>query len=146
MTRPDTAVVRRVMPAPPEAVYDEWLDPEALAEWMCPHPARAVRVECDPRVGGALRLDIDDQGTEMTVTGRFLDLTRPHRLSFTWTCTTWEPSDPESVVTVTFERLGVAQTRMTIEHRLLRPDLRDQHLAGWLAIAEQLAAVLSRRP
>ena len=130
------------MPAPPEAVYDEWLDPDALTEWMCPRPARAVHVECDPRVGGALRIDVDDQGTLFTVTGRFLELSRPHRLSFTWTCTTWEPSDPDSVVTVTLEPVGLAQTRMTIEHTRLRPDLREQHLAGWITIGDQLAALL----
>src|SRR5215813_5682208 len=30
-----TAVVRRVLPAAPDVVYDEWLDPDALADWMC---------------------------------------------------------------------------------------------------------------
>src|SRR5262249_48034895 len=44
-------VVRRTLPAPPDAVYDEWLDPEALTEWMCPRPARCLAVTLDPRVG-----------------------------------------------------------------------------------------------
>jgi len=44
-----TAVVTCDLPAPPEAVYDEWLDRESLMEWMCPHPARvSVGSDCFP--------------------------------------------------------------------------------------------------
>jgi uncharacterized protein YndB with AHSA1/START domain len=132
------------MPAPPEDVYDEWLDPDALREWMCPRPAYATTVECDPRIGGELRLEIDDAGQPMTVTGRFLELRRPSRLRFTWYCSTWAATDAESVVTVTFEPHGRGETLMTIEHTSLRPDLLAQHENGWRAIADQLAAALSR--
>src|SRR5262245_31055940 len=47
-------VVERVLPACPGAVFHEWTDAESFAEWMCPRPARATRVELDARVGGAL--------------------------------------------------------------------------------------------
>lgn len=137
------AVVRRVMPAPPEVVYDEWLDPEALSEWMCPRPARPTAIECDARVGGRYRFDIDDEGTPMTVTGRYLELRRPALLRFTWWCSTWEATDPESVVTVTFDPYGDDATLMTIEHTRLRPDRCARHERGWTLVAEQLAAVLA---
>lgn len=130
------------MPAAPEIVYNEWLDPEALADWMCPRPAHATKIECDPRIGGALRIDIDDSGIAMTITGRFLDLQPPYRLSFTWYCSTWAASDPDSIVTVTFEPYPSEQTIMTIEHAQLRPDLVDRHETGWAQIAEQFAEVL----
>ena len=51
MSETVTVVVQRVMPAAPEVVFDEWLDPEALQEWMCPHPVRVVDVTVDARVG-----------------------------------------------------------------------------------------------
>ena len=35
MTGPRVAVVRRVLPAPPAVVFDEWLDPVGMTEWMC---------------------------------------------------------------------------------------------------------------
>ena len=143
MSEQVTATVRRVMLAPPEAVYDEWLDPDALRDWMCPRPARAVAVECDPRIGGGYRLDIDDLGQRMVVTGRYLELDRPHRLSFTWWCSTWEPTDPDSVVTVTFEPVYPDRTLMTIEHGTLRPDLVDRHAQGWVRIADQFADALA---
>jgi uncharacterized protein YndB with AHSA1/START domain len=142
---PATAVVRRVLTAPPEVVYDEWLDAEGLAEWMCPRPARPTRIELDPRVGGRLRIDIDDQGYRLQVTGTYLDLRRPHQLSFTWKCSDWPEPDHESVVTVLLRPHGDRQTLMTIRHALLPPGLADGHRKGWGRVAAQLDGRLSAR-
>jgi uncharacterized protein YndB with AHSA1/START domain len=137
------AIVRRVLPAKPHVVYEEWLDPEALSDWMCPRPARCLKVELEPRVGGAIRLHIEDSDVRFYVLGRFKILDPPNRLRFTWSCSTWPDPTVESVVTVSLTPDGDDCTLMTIEHTLLPPDLVDQHLRGWSAIAEQLDAELS---
>ena len=137
------AVVRRLLPAPPDVVYDEWFDPAALADWMCPRPARCRSIAAEPRVGGALRIDIEENGTEFFVTGQYLVLDRPRRLSFTWSCSTWSDPSLQSVVTVLLEPREGRQTLMTIEHTLLPPALIGQHARGWTAIARQLAAELA---
>ncbi len=139
-----TALVRRLLPAPPEVVYDEWLDPAALADWMCPRPARCRGIESDPRVGGRLRIDIEEEGAEFYVTGEYLALDRPARLSFTWACSTWADPSRGSVVTVLLEPRERGQTLMTIRHTLLPAGLADQHTRGWEAIAGQLATELAR--
>ncbi len=134
---PAAAIVRRVLPAPPAAVWAEWLDPEGMAEWMCPRPARPTKIELDPRPGGRLRIDIDDQGFELSITGRYLELDEPRRLSFTWSCSVWQPP-ADSVVTVTLLPHGDEQTLMTIHHAKLPPDVLDSHQNGWALIGEQL--------
>jgi uncharacterized protein YndB with AHSA1/START domain len=80
MTETATVRVQRIMPAAPEVVFDEWLDPEALKDWMCPRPVHCVEVAVDARVGGAFRLDLDDSGTAVLIVGRYLEIDRPHRL------------------------------------------------------------------
>ena len=137
-----TAIVRRLLPASPDVVYDEWLDPVALADWMCPRPARCRNVESEPRLGGRLRIDIEDDGEEFRVSGEYLVLDRPTRLSFSWSCSTWPDPSLKSVVNVLLEPRENAQTLMTIEHTLLPPGLVDQHERGWAAIAQQLAVEL----
>jgi uncharacterized protein YndB with AHSA1/START domain len=137
------AVVRRVLPASPAVVYAEWLDPAALQDWMCPRPARCRSVESDPRVGGRLRIDIEDGGVEFWVSGEYLVLDPPRRLSFTWSCSTWPDPSLRSVVNVLLEPWDGGQTLMTIEHTLLPPGLVGQHQRGWAAIARQLAAELA---
>ena len=135
---PATAVVQRVLPAPPDAVYDEWLDAAGMAEWMCPRPARPTKIELEPRVGGRLRIDIDDQGFLLQVTGTYLDLDRPRQLSFTWKCSAWPEPDRESVVTVMLSPHGDGHTLMTIRHSLLPPDVADRQGQGWGGVARQL--------
>ncbi len=77
MTELPVVRVQRVMPATPEVVFDEWLDPEALADWMCPRPARCVAISVEPRVGGRVRFDVDNSGSLVLITGQFLDIDRP---------------------------------------------------------------------
>jgi uncharacterized protein YndB with AHSA1/START domain len=79
------------------------------------------------------------------VTGRYVELDRPRRLTFTWSCTTWPDPNLESLVTVTLEPYGVNETVMTIHHTLLPPDAVDQHGSGWALIAEQLGTELAVR-
>jgi uncharacterized protein YndB with AHSA1/START domain len=136
-------VVRRTLPAPPNAVYDEWLDPEALTEWMCPRPARCLAVTLDPRVGGKLRFDIEDEGEKFFVSGTFLTLDRPRLLRFTWSCSLWPDSELATTVSVHLDPHGNRETLMTIRHAMLPPEVRDRHGYGWAKIADQLADELT---
>ncbi len=137
-----TAIVRRVLPAAPHEVWREWVEPDAMAAWMCPRPARCLGVQLNPVVGGHLRVDIEEEGVRFFVAGEFRELDPPRRLVFTWSCSTWPDPAVESLVTVTLHEQAGDSTLMTIEHALLPPDLRDRHEAGWAAIAGQLAAAL----
>ena len=145
MTGPHVAVVRRVLPAPPDVVFDEWLDPVGMTEWMCPRPARAVKIVLDPSVGGSLRIDIEDSGTSVYVTGQFIELDRPRRLRFSWSCSAWADPSVQSEVTVILEHHGADRTLMTIEHEQLPPGQVDPHQHGWEAIAAQLGGALGRQ-
>lgn len=146
MTRPGAAVaiVRKRLPAPPGVVYDEWTDPGKLAEWMCPRPARCLNVEADPRIGGTLAFDIEDAGQVFRVSGNYLTLDRPHRLAFTWSCSTWPDPTVQTIVAVTIDPDGAEASIMTIEHTLLPPTLIQHHAHGWGTIALQLEAALAR--
>ena len=135
--------VERLLPASPGVVYDEWLDPESLSDWMCPRPAKATHIELDPTIGGRLRIDVEEDGLPFTVSGCYVELDRPRLVSFTWSCSTWPDPRVESLVTVTFEPRGDNETFMTIHHALLPPDLIERHQSGWDHIAEQLEVELA---
>jgi uncharacterized protein YndB with AHSA1/START domain len=138
-----SAVVRRTLPVSPALVYAEWTDPDAIADWMCPRPARCLSVILEPRVGGALRFEIEENGVTFSVWGRFLSLVAPRLIRFTWSCSTWPDPGVESMVTVTLDEVGDDETVMTIEHSGLPDGLAERHEAGWFAIAEQLASELA---
>lgn len=143
MTETATVRVQRIMPAGPDAVFDAWLDPEALRDWMCPRPVYCVAVSVDPRIGGALRLDLDDSGAAVLISGQFLEIDRPRRLRFTWTSSDWEDPTRVSIVAVSFEPLGDDETLMSVEHSLLPANESESYDSGWLQTVEQLAAAIA---
>ncbi|MBU8813219.1 SRPBCC domain-containing protein [Mycolicibacterium goodii] len=144
MTESPTVRVQRVMPAALEVVFDEWLDPDALMDWMCPRPVRCVAVSVEPRVGGRLRFDVDDTGSAVLITGQFLEIDRPRRLRFTWTNSDWSDPSRVSIVQVEFEGAGEGETLMSIEHSLLPPEEYDGFHHGWIRTFEQLDGKLRR--
>jgi len=139
---PQVTITRR-LPATPAQVFAEWLDPDGLREWMCPHPARPVNVVVDPVEGGSFRFDITDGPATMVVTGRYLALQPGKLLRFTWSCDTWADPTAESVVTITLTAHG-SECDMTLTHERLPAEQAPGHRAGWTAIAGQLATWLTK--
>jgi uncharacterized protein YndB with AHSA1/START domain len=130
------------MPATPGVVFDQWLDPESLADWMCPRPDRCVAITVEPRIGGAVRFDVDHSGTSVLITGQFLAIDRPHLLRFTWTNSDWADPTVVSLVNVAFEPFGDDQTLMSIEHSLIPPEELDSFANGWVGVCDQLEEFL----
>ena len=93
--------------------------------------------------GGAPAFDVDDQGTSVLITGRFVSIERPRLLSFTWTNSYWVDPTTTSTVTVTFEPLQDDQTLMSIEHTLLPAEEYENFHDGWRKTADQLADLLN---
>ncbi len=135
-----TARIERVLDASPDAVYAAWVDPEVLAGFIAPAPGTA-QVEIDPRVGGRLQIVMTFPDRVTEIEGEFLVLDRPHRISFSW-----RPlrAGFHSVVTVTLEPHGEAETRMTITHTRLPQEWLSSYETGWGSIAEALGRRVRR--
>lgn len=145
MTDDPVVRVRRVLPATPEEVFAEWVDPKALKDWMCPRPSRCVAVLVEPHVGGRVRFDVDDSGSLILITGQFLEFDPPNLLRFTWSHSGWSDPTVTSIVNVALEPVGDDQTLMSIEHSLLPAEAFEDHDLGWAVTADQLLALLPRR-
>ncbi|MEV0295449.1 SRPBCC domain-containing protein [Nocardia sp. NPDC050710] len=136
----------RVFAAPRELVFRAWLDPDQLAEWAGPQgfttPHDSIVVE--PRVGGrydSLMVSEAD-GTTYPSAGTFREIVEPERLVFTWGDPTGDGSqDRASIITVTFDETGAAETTMTFH--LLAPgplNPEDGAEAGWGQSLDRLGA------
>lgn len=79
-------VVRRFA-APAEHVFDAWLTPRVLGQWMFGPSVREekiLRLDIDPRVGGTFSMLVERQGEIIDHLGTYLEIDRPQRLVFTW--------------------------------------------------------------
>jgi uncharacterized protein YndB with AHSA1/START domain len=109
--------VRRDIAAPPERVFDAWLDPVQARDFLFATPdGEIVRCDIDARVGG--RFFIVDRRADGDAEhhGEFLDIDRPRRLKFLFR----GPHTQEgewSTVTVYFAR-GVTGCTLTLTHEI----------------------------
>lgn len=88
MSAPPSIEVRvtRYFEAAPERVFDAWLVPRTLGQWMFGPRVRdenVVRLDVDPRVGGSFSLKVERHGELVDHIGQYLQIERPHRLAFT---------------------------------------------------------------
>src|SRR6202011_773557 len=80
--------LERLIPAPPENVFDAWTEPQILAQWWGPEGFTTPSPQVDLRVGGSYRtVMIAADGGEFIATGTYRGIERPRRLIFTWA---WE--------------------------------------------------------
>ena len=84
-------------------------------------------------------------GAEHPMKGVFREVVEPERLVFTWGWANeqWQPTSPETTVTVTLEDLG-GKTRLTLQQRVFESiTARDVHRGGWTGSLERLADYLA---
>ena len=129
-------VVRRTIPASAEVLFDAFLDPEALAEWMRPGTIRSTVATVEPRVGGRYEIVMHgDSGTITPHTGVYRLIDRPKRLVFTWNSPHTGPN--ETLVTIDFVTAAKG-TEVVVTHELLPEEARPSHSRGWTSGLEHL--------
>jgi len=133
-----------MLPASPEEVFDMWLDSDSFRRWMRPSDADVVYVELHPIVGGTFRFDLREKDGSIVVhSGHYLEIQRPHKLSFTWNSTVL--GDRSSLVTVEFHKQADSCLMVLIHD--LPPDnvIFDDHRRGWSLILDRFAEAYSAR-
>jgi uncharacterized protein YndB with AHSA1/START domain len=131
----ETLVVRRIIPVPRERVFQAWLDPESLAQWMRPGGATDATAEVDPKVGGRFRIVMIEGAKRYEHTGEYLVIDPPKRLEFTWIS---QATDHRPTV-VTVELLERDRgTELVLTHRRLPPKEVESHRHGWIDILREL--------
>jgi uncharacterized protein YndB with AHSA1/START domain len=131
-----TLHLERELPVGARAAFEPWLDPAALAVFMCPAEGMHVsKVEVDPRVGGEFLIVMNIGGRALPHHGKYLAIERHTRLAFTWHS---HHAGADSRVTLTFTPLGPRKTRVVLEHVGLDGDAVSRHTNGWTAILAAL--------
>ena len=134
--------VERIIPGPIEDVFDAWLDPASLKQWMKPGPMTLSQATVNPVVGGKYTLTFAGDGKVIPHEGEYREITRPHRLVFTWK----SEGAGDTLVTIAFARLAERETKLTLTHeRFVSEATRDGHRSGWSGILETLDQTMEAR-
>jgi uncharacterized protein YndB with AHSA1/START domain len=136
-------IVRRRMPAPREVVYQAWIDPEGLREWMCPGDVVSAEAVVDVRVGGSFRIVMKSKDRVHEHIGNYQTVDPPAKLAFTWSAI----ENPGEITLVTVEFLAHGEeSELVITHEgFTKSDVAERYEMGWGTIAKKFAAYLSER-
>ena len=132
-----SAVSRRVIRAPIEAVWHAWTDAGLLRDWFSPSADSPTDVEADVRPGGLYRVLM----AGFFVSGSYFQVTRPRALDFSWH---WEhePHVPPSQVHVELTSVDDG-TLVVITHTgFTTEDDGEGHREGWNLSLHRLGLLL----
>lgn len=137
----------RLFKAPRERLFAAWTDARQMAAWFGPPGVVVKSCELDARVGGGWRLSGTSNGVPRALSGKYLEVTSPERLVFTWA---WHedgtfdtPREHETEVRLVFKTVG-DRTEMTLTHGPFRERVNvDNHNRGWTGSFAKLEALLA---
>lgn len=133
--------VRRRMPVPREVVYEAWIDPEGLREWMCPGDIISAQATLDVRVGGSLRITMRSKERVHEHVGIYQVVDPPAKLSFTWSGL--DNPNEITLVTVEFTARGDESELIITHERLTMADVAQRYEMGWGTVATKFASYLA---
>jgi uncharacterized protein YndB with AHSA1/START domain len=136
--------LKRILPAPREAVYSALSVPAELAKWWGPRGFTAPNIEFDPRVGGSYRIAMQPpDGDPFRLSGEFQEVQPPARLAYTFR---WDPPDPDdrlTMVALSLEDRGERTEVLLTQGEFATEERRALHEAGWTESFSRLEQVLS---
>ena len=136
--------LRRVLPAPPPAVYAAFSDPRELAKWWGPQGFSIPSLDFHPRVGAAYRIEMQPpDGAPFHLTGVFRRADPPARLDFTFAWEEPDPDDVETLVSLTFTDLGGSTQLAQTQGPFKTEARRALHHGGWTDSLDKLERLLS---
>lgn len=134
--------VSHTFSAPAERVYDAWLDPARVGQWLFATPTgRVVRVEIDARVGGSFVITDRRDGVDVEHVGEYVELDRPRRIVFLFGVPAYSQSRDRVSVDIVPNGSGCVAT---ITHELgpVDAETADKARGGWSGILAGLAHTL----
>src|SRR5436305_647957 len=107
--------VTRRYDAPPEAVFDAWLDPTRARKFLFATPSgQMVRVDIDGRAGGAFVITERRGGEDIEHAGEYLEVERPRRIAFVFAVPKF--STERTHVTIDIAPTGDGGAELTLTH------------------------------
>jgi len=135
--------IDKIINAPIEKVFDAWLNPKTMSKFMMGMPGMPESdVENDPREGGSFTIIMHYRGEKLPHTGKYLEITRPGKLVFTWA--SHYSVVENSSVTLNFTKLDENKTNISLTHvKFIDEESRAAHEGGWGCILDKLDEVMS---
>ena len=118
--------------AKPERVFNAWTNRKEFVSWFGPEDFTVSFCEMDVQVGGAWRVCIKSpQGDEYWMQGKYIEISNPTRVVFTYEDGSGKALLGETIVTISFNPVGNNTEMVFRQTKFPTAELRDSHHGGW---------------
>lgn len=143
MSAPVVLSVTRDFAAPPERVFDAWLDPAQARRFLfATEGGEVIQCDIDARVGGSARIVDQREAGDAVHRLRYETIERPRRLVFLFSA---DPADEGRWTRVTVEiAASNGGSALTLTHEM-HPEwaaYEDRTREGWTMILASLARMM----
>jgi uncharacterized protein YndB with AHSA1/START domain len=137
-----TVVVRRVIAAQAERIFDLWTQPAKMVQWMSPYPGPvACTAQSDVRAGGAFSLLMGSADSQCEISGIYVEVSRPRKLVFSWVGPPTQGAN--TLVTVELNPVSAGTELILTHEKLPTAEVREGHAAGWRNMFDHLQQVIT---
>jgi uncharacterized protein YndB with AHSA1/START domain len=130
----------RILTGSPDRVFDAWINPSLLQQWLAP------KAQVDAREGGHFRLEVPKPEGAHVVTGKYQEFKKNERLVMTWVYDgpMGTEGDMEALLRVEVRQHG-SNTELTLQHdKLTNPAYRETIAKGaWTTALDRLETLLA---
>jgi len=136
-----TVNLTKTINAPAGKLFNAWLDPALLAQFILPMPGMPhPEVENDAQEGGSFSIIMQVGDGKIPHTGTYLSIKYPEELIFTWQSPF---SVDDSRVSLMFKSIDANTTQVELTHvKFIDEETRSNHQGGWSNILDMLAKII----
>ena len=133
--------VNKTIHAPILKVFNAWLDPKTLSQFILPMPGmQNPEVETDPREQGEFTILMHVGDDKIPHTGKYIKISPPDKLVFSWESPF---STADSTVTLNFTKIDENTTHIDLTHvKFPDEESRSNHEGGWKNILTELNNII----
>jgi uncharacterized protein YndB with AHSA1/START domain len=140
-----TLGLERLIPSPPELLFELFIEPAQLIKWWAPDGYTADVDSLDVRPGGRWRMIMSGaDGARLATSGVYRAIEPPRRLAFTFA---WEDASGsrghDTEVIVSFEPVPGGTRLVLTQQRFEGKEARDNHHRGWSACLDRIRTIAS---
>ncbi len=131
-----------------ERVYDAWLDPGLISQWMFGPRLREetiIHILTGKVVGDTFSFLVEREGNRMDHVGKYLEMVRPTRLVFSWDIGTFSDASSQVLIDIVANDSGCS---LNLTHRMdiQWQDYADRTRDAWSKMLGVLAEILDANP
>ena len=138
--------IKRVLRAPPLAVFAAFSDSSLLAKWFGPNGFTIPSLEFQPRIGDSYRIQMQPpDGDSFYLTGEFRQVVPPIRLACTFVWEDPDPDDVETLLVLSFRDLGESTEVSCSQGPFKTGGRHALHHDGWMNSLDKLERLIAVR-